>query len=219
MDSSRITIGVAGFGNIGGLHVESVSDPQFEGRIAHVRVAESDPRKQEAYTVPSSRIDFVSDFRQLTHCDIIIVALPTAMHLESIRYLCRKTDLLLIEKPLGRTHEESLEIVQLLYQSGQRAMCGLSGLYHPEFQAMYGQLDRVGRLTRVSEKLHEAGAHLGHYLRNPQGVLTENGIHTLHRMIRIARQCTPDEKLQITHCELARREFMDAAGEDTATGQ
>jgi predicted dehydrogenase len=141
------------------------------------------------------------------------------MHLEAIRFFCGKTDLLLVEKPLGLTHRESLEIVRVLSESGQRAMCGLIGLYHPEFQAMYQQLDRVGPLIRVSERLHEAGAHLRQYVSKSVGVLTENGVHTLHRFFRIARQKIPDGRLRIAHCDLATREFVDAAGEDLATGQ
>lgn len=219
MSDSRFIVGIAGLGNIGKVHLECLTDPYFHDHVAQICIADPDACKQEELASGLSRCDFVADYRNLSRCDIIIIALPTTLHLDAIRHFSGKAGLLLIEKPLGLTHGESAEITELLIRAQQRAMCGLTGLYHPEFKAMYQQLGYVGDLRHVSETLHEADPQLGHYLRKPKGVLTENGIHTMHRFLRIAGQLYPDKNLDLVRCEMATHEFIGFAGEDAATGR
>lgn len=219
MSDARINIGVAGMGNIGKAHLECLADAYFRDRVAQIRIADPDVCKQKEFAGRSARIDFVADFRDLTDCDIIIIALPTTLHLNAIRHFSGKAGLLLIEKPLGLSHGEATEIVEILTRAKQRAMCGLTGLYHPEFQSMYQQLGNVGDPLHVSETLHEADPQFGQYLARPKGVLTENGVHTLHRFLRIAGELFPGKNLAVERCEMATREFIDCPGEDVATGR
>ena len=96
-------------------------------------------------------------------------------------------------------------------------MCGLTGLYHPEFFAMYEQLDSIGDLVVVKERLHEANPDLARILGEKRGVLTVNGIHTLHRFYKIASLIDKNKPLRVADVSLTHKYFM-MEGEDGAEG-
>lgn len=83
---------------------------------------------------------------------------------------------------------------------------------------MYTLLVQIGAVTHVREILHEASPELQIYLQNERGVLTINGIHTLHRFWKIARLLLPTETLRIESVSLEKGAFPGAVGEDRATG-
>jgi predicted dehydrogenase len=96
-------------------------------------------------------------------------------------------------------------------------MCGLTGLYHPEFSAMYKQIGKIGEIVKVEERLHEAHPNLIRVLDQARGVLTINGIHTMHRFFKISDMKGLGElKPQRV---LLDKKYFKLIGEDYAEGE
>lgn len=197
-------IGLAGRGNVGRIYYEILKKFELEFFVA-------DP--------VSNKENFLRDYTELKNCDTIIIALPTEMHRDAIKFFSKDKKKLLVEKPFCLTYEESKKAFEDIKKSELRVMCGLTGLYHPEFRAMYEHLADIGKIKRVKEKLHEANPRLDKYLQNVRGVLTINGIHTLHRFYKMAQMINPDDKLQIEETIILNNSFKNVRGEDYAKGK
>lgn len=214
-NTPSLKVGIAGFGSIGRLHARIFDNL---GEVATIDIADlqKDPESKDFQSL-SKRGAFFGDYRELEDCAIVVIALPTELHEEAVSYFSSKKTAMLIEKPLGLTSDESARIVDRVKQEQVPAMCGLTGLYHPEFRAMYKQLDSIGDLLDVSERLHEANPGLSHLLNGERGVLTLNGIHTLHRFYKIASVKNRDKTLKADNTVLDHRYFRKRA-EDDAQG-
>jgi predicted dehydrogenase len=205
-------VGIAGLGNIGFLHAQ-VFDTLED--VQSIQVADPNRSRDHFFQSLSKKDTFFNDFKDLESCDCVIIALPTKLHSEAVSYFSSWKIPMLIEKPLGLTYEESKEIVKQVRDVP--SMCGLTGLYHPEFRAMYEQLPTIGNLISVDESLHEANPDLARVLAENQGVLTISGIHTLHRFHKIASLIDNSKALEIESILLDHRSFM-LPGEDIAKG-
>jgi len=213
---TSLRVGVAGFGSIGVLHAQVFNEhPEID------EIVVADPAKNSDdpdFKALSKSTLMLADFKDLANCDIVVIALPIEMHLTAVDYFASKKVAMLIEKPLGLTYSESKKIFDIISKKNVKAMCGLTGLYHPDFHAMYKQLDSIGELVKVDERLHEANPNLGTLLGEDRGALTINGIHTLHRFYKIAKMKNESKQLRVGHVELAHKYFRDCSGEDAADG-
>ena len=207
-------VGIAGFGSIGSLHAR-IFDSLAE--VAEVQVADSGRSRDDQYQSLAKKTAFHSDYEDLKGCDCVVIALPTELHEAAVSCFAGAGIPMLIEKPLGFTCDESQRIVDMIRRENVPAMCGLTGLYHPEFRAMYGQLSSLGELVSVHERLHEANPDLARLLGGRRGVVALNGIHTLHRFHRIALLKDPNKALQVADVALSHDNFMTRA-EDHAAG-
>ena len=202
MGLSICKVGIAGYGDMGKMYYKILKNLRLDIGVA-------DPFSEEE--------NFLKDYKELKNYDIIIIALPTEMHKEAIKFFSDKQRALLVEKPLCLTYKESKETFEEIENSQLRVMCGLTGLYHPEFKKMYEQIKNIGKIKRIKEKLHEASPNLKKYLNTKKGVLTINGIHTIHRFYKIAKILNPAERLSIEKVIISNKHFK-SEGEDSATG-
>jgi predicted dehydrogenase len=213
------SIGIAGFGNIGKVYAEIFAEKHMAPEIKIADPLIDADNQLIKFLLENSRLNLCRDYRQITDCDTVIIALPNDMHLEAVKFFAHEVKYMLIEKPLGENYLEAKKIADIVHKKNVHAMCGLTGLYHPEFKAMYEQLENIGDLLEVSENLHEANPGLGRHLSKEHGVLAENGIHTLHRFFKIASLTNPKYKLRAEKVELSNDYFKGCPGEDTAKGE
>ena len=69
-------------------------------------------------------------------------------------------------------------------------MVGLTGHYHPEFQAANKNLPRIGKIIKMDERIHMGVQDfpVNTYLpRGGRGVVLENGIHTFARFVHFSQ--------------------------------
>ena len=210
-----LRVGIAGFGSIGAVHAQ-IFDSRPE--TASIRVADPDGTGESRSTGLAKKDAWFDHYEALHGCDCVVIALPTEQHAAAVTHFASTGTPMLIEKPLGGTLTEAQAVAAALEQRDVPAMVGLTGLYHPEFHAMYGQLGAIGELISVTERLREAGPGLGHYLDDERGVLLLNGIHTLHRFHRIAALKRAGEGLAVDEVVLSHGEF-EMRGEDRASGR
>ena len=207
-------VGIAGFGSIGVLHAQIFDTLQ---EVQTIQVADPNKSQEGRFQFLSKKGAFFDDYRKLEACNCVVIALPTELHAEAVSYFSSRKIPMLIEKPIGLTYEESKRIIETVKREQVPAMCGLTGLYHPEFRAMYEQLRTIGDLVSIHEKLHEANSNLARVLGEERGVLTMNGIHTLHRFYKIASLKDDTKTLEVGNITLDHRYFM-MPGEDYAEG-
>ena len=200
-------IGIVGGGKIGKVYFDILKSKG----VSQILVADPAPSFNSPYPK-------YSDYRRLPECDGIIIALPTEMHGEAIRAFLKRKTCLLVEKGIGATLKESKEIHEEIKESKLNVMCGLTGLYHPEFQAMYKNILRIGNLVEVEEQLHEASRYLINYLTSERGVLTSNGFHTIHRFLKIASLFNLQGDFAMEKVKLSKKYFPEARGEDSGEG-
>lgn len=93
--------------------------------------------------------------------DAVIIANPTALHLEVAIPAARAGCSLLIEKPIAHSLEGVEDLQNALHQGGGRALVGFQFRFHPTLEQVKRLLD-AGEIGRVLY----ARAHWGEYLPN-----------------------------------------------------
>ena len=206
---NKLKVGIAGYNLIGQLHAEKFRN---HPKVGSIIVADPEQRPND------HSVKWVKDYHDLAGCDAVVIALPTNLHLLAVEYFAPKGIAMLIEKPLATDYKEALQIQQVLSQCEVPAMCGLLGLYHPEFRARYDNLQSIGEILSVAENLHEANPGLERFHDETRGVLNINGIHTIHRFYKIASLIAIEEILIPDQIFLSRNHFASYTAEDTAQG-
>ena len=210
-----LRVGIAGFGSIGTVHAR-IFDSLPE--TAAIQVADPNRTNESRFAALAKGDAFREHYEAMDGCDCVVIALPTEHHAAAVSHFASAGTPMLIEKPLGLSLAEAQGIAATIEREGVPAMVGLTGLYHPEFHAMYQRLGAIGELVSVTERLHQAGPGLGHYLDDERGVLLLNGIHTLHRLHRIAAVKKAEECLAVDDVVLSHEAF-GMRGEDLAKGR
>lgn len=214
MEIDKLNVGIAGFGCIGTVHAQ-IFDTM--AAVDVIQVADPNRLYQERFAALTKKKSFHDHYSALNGCDCVVIALPTGLHESAVSHFAEAKVPMLIEKPLGLTYGEAERMMAVLKRERVPAMCGLTGLYHPEFVAMYRQLPAIGDLVSVTERLHQAHPLLRRTLSEAQGVLAVNGIHTLHRFHKIASQQASDPVFSVDEVTLGHDAFSEH-GEDHAKG-
>lgn len=113
-----VRYGLVGYGRFGGQHadaIQSVSDAQLVCIAAHsdsscARAAEERPN-----------VDVVSDYRELLRrddIDVVHVVVPTHLHFEIGTAVLEAGKNLMLEKPMTRSLQESLKLIEIANRTG-----------------------------------------------------------------------------------------------------
>src|SRR3989344_4289717 len=178
----KIRIGILGQGFIGSVYREVL----FQlNNFQVVCVAEP----VEASLKCLSGVKVVSDYRKLLDdardLDAVVNALPTTLHLQSVRDTADCGLPMLLEKPMGIHSEEAGRIKTA--RSGIKLMVGMTGRYHPEFVRAHEMIGKIGEILQLNERIHFGGIPFpSQYLDTQQcgyGVGLTNGVHTIDRFL------------------------------------
>ncbi|HEY3344594.1 MAG TPA: Gfo/Idh/MocA family oxidoreductase [Anaerolineaceae bacterium] len=146
---------IAGFGSIGRRHLRNLR-ALGEQDILLYRTHQSTLPEDEIAGVP---VETDLERALAHHPDAVIVANPTAAHLEVAIPAARAGCALLIEKPLTDALERLGELETALAASGRQALVGFQFRFHPGLQQA-SQLLQAGAIGRPIG----ARAHWGEYL-------------------------------------------------------
>ena len=146
---------IAGFGSIGRRHFRNLQ-MLGENDLVFYRSHRS--------TLPTDELrDFPveTDLRAaLAHRpDAVIIANPTALHLDVAIPAAEQGCHLLIEKPISHSMERVDELLQAVKRSGSRVLVGFQFRFHPTLRRVHRWLEEgaIGRVVHVR-------AHWGEYL-------------------------------------------------------
>jgi predicted dehydrogenase len=149
---------IAGFGSIGRRHLRNLRALGAQGAhdILLYRTHRSTLPDDETQGLPVE-----TDLAQaLAHRpDAVIVANPTAAHMEVAIPAAEAGCALLIEKPVAHSLDRSEELARAVEKNGGRALVGFQFRFHPGLQAAKRLLDEGAIGRPVS-----ARAHWGEYL-------------------------------------------------------
>jgi predicted dehydrogenase len=146
---------IAGFGSIGRRHLRNLR-ALGEQDILLYRTHHSTLPEDEIAGLP---VETDLERALAHHPDAVIVANPTAAHLDVAIPAARAGCALLIEKPLADTLERVGELETALEASGQQALVGFQFRFHPGLQKAK-ELLQTGEIGRPIG----ARAHWGEYL-------------------------------------------------------
>lgn len=148
----QVRVAVVGAGSMGMNHLRVLKD--FDEELVQlVGVAES---HEPALKLAMSRFHVAgyTDYRQMveqTHPNLVAVVVPTNLHSEVTSYVLDRGINVLIEKPITRTIEEALALLQLARRHGAKIAVGHVERFNPAVvelkrQLLYGALGQMFQL-------------------------------------------------------------------------
>jgi UDP-N-acetylglucosamine 3-dehydrogenase len=137
----QVRVAVVGAGSMGMNHLRVLKDFDEE-RVQLVGVAES---HEPALKIATSRFHVAgyTDYRQMieqTHPDLVAVVVPTHLHSEVTSYVLDRGINVLIEKPITRTIDEALALLQLAKIRGVKIAVGHVERFNPAVVELKRQL-------------------------------------------------------------------------------
>ncbi len=191
IDQKPVGVALIGAGMIARTHVAALSEARAD--IALKTIVSRHPEKalylKEFYEGPAP--EFSSDLTAVANdpdIPVAIVATPPSVRKEIIEELARAGTHILLEKPLGRTPEEALEVVEIcereqvclgvLFQHRMRAP-SMAAARHVASGALgkLGLVEIAVPLWRDQSYYDELGR--GTYARDGGGVMITNAIHSI----------------------------------------
>jgi predicted dehydrogenase len=147
---------IAGLGSVGRRHLRNLQ-ALGEGDIVAVRSGRSTLPEEEVAAIPAER-DLGTALRRFRP-DAVIVATPTALHLETAIPAARAGCHLFIEKPIAHRTDGIDQLRAACQGSGSRVVVGFQYRFNPGLREVRRLLeaDEIGRPVY-------AGAHWGEYL-------------------------------------------------------
>lgn len=182
--NDRIRIGILGYGFIGAVHREVLSQSD-DYHVLYVSDISTDSVKG------LSGVRVVGDYHRLldhaSDLDAVINALPTTLHAQAASDTADCGLPMLLEKPMGINSEEAEEIKRKSETSRVKLMIGMTGRYHPEFVRGHEALGQIGDLIYLDERIHIGMTPFPvQYLDARQcgrGIGLTNGVHTIDRFM------------------------------------
>jgi predicted dehydrogenase len=124
--------------------------------------------------------------------DAVVLATPHSMHAEQIVAAARARKPVFTEKPLGLTHQASVQAVAACAEAGVTVAVGYNWRFQPALQAIRRMLDdgSLGRLLHIEGNFCGPSAYRfgrGHWRQDrdevPAGGMTGRGVHVVDAML------------------------------------
>jgi predicted dehydrogenase len=190
-----MNIAIIGSGMVADTHAEAIN--HLEG-CRLFGVAGRDPEKAEAFAKKYGSRGFESVEALLAEpeLDIVTIATPSGNHLEQCRQGAEAGKHILVEKPVEITPERVDQVIQICRDAGVLLAPILNRRFNPAVEALKKAVDagRFENLVLCSANIHwfrdqeyyDSGAWRGTWELDGGGVLMNQGIHTVDRLIHIA---------------------------------
>ena len=136
-----------------------------------------------------------------TNLDAVIIALPTALHVNAAENALKRDLPVLLEKPMGINSEEAEYIQQIAFENNTKLMVGMLGRYHPEFVEAYNAATngKIGDILSFNEIIHEGYKNFPMQRLDKEqfgrGPGLTNGIHTVDRFNWFSRSTKKSVKI------------------------
>jgi UDP-N-acetylglucosamine 3-dehydrogenase len=206
----QLKVAVIGAGSMGMNHLRVLKDLDGE-RIQLMGVAESRESTLQ-YAMRRFHIAGYSDYHQLleeTHPDLVAVVVPTHLHFEVAFHLLERGINVLIEKPITRTIDEALTLIELARLRGAKLAVGHIERFNPAIIRLKRRLV-AGELGQI---FHLHARRLGPFpprIRDV-GVTLDLATHDIDIMRYLA-----DAEVEQVHAETQRR--LHSTHEDLLLG-
>ena len=183
---SPIKLGLIGFGNIGRVHFEALTQfPQTNFKVAAVADLQS---SDNARSLIGADTEFYADYKQLlSKPEILAVSIntPPSTHYQLVMDALNAGKHVLVEKPPALTVEECQRMIYLANEKGKVLFMAFHARYNPSVEAAKQELTGKN-VTGVDVKYAEYALNYHHpdgWIFNPEiaggGVLIDSGINAL----------------------------------------
>jgi UDP-N-acetylglucosamine 3-dehydrogenase len=182
---SALRAGVIGVGEVGTEHARCYARARG---VELAGVFDANTARAQQVAVELGARAFPSLTEMLSAVDVVSVAVPQHLHLDSARAAVEHGCHVLMEKPLARTLPEAREIVETCRRGGVKLMLGFTHRFHTELRTARqkiaeGQLGTIG----VALDYMSFGAHplqpwnWSHELAGG-GAMIRDGVHGIDRL-------------------------------------
>jgi predicted dehydrogenase len=116
--------------------------------------------------------------------DLVVIGLPNHLHLEAVRMAAAAGKAIVCTKPLGRTAEESAEMVRLTREAGVLNGYAETEVFSPNVMRARAMIESgaIGRVLTVRAREAHSGPHAPHFWDAELaggGALLDMGCHTI----------------------------------------
>jgi myo-inositol 2-dehydrogenase / D-chiro-inositol 1-dehydrogenase len=214
-----VRIGLVGLGRIGAFHADTLAGLD---RVGELVVTDADPNAAEAVaarlgdtvgvtTVPTAAEVLASGV------DGVVIASPTASHLELLDAALRVGVPAFCEKPVAADPVAAEHLVPLVQASGVPVQIGFQRRFDPAFRRAKADLDAgvLGRLTTVRSTTLDPAPPSPAYIAGSGGIFRDCSIHDLDTV----RWVTGREVVEVyaTGTNAGEAFFRDVGDVDTAS--
>merc|ERR1712226_210339 len=134
-------------------------------------------------------------------CDVVLIAVPTALHEDLIMKCVEAGKHVLCEKPLVLNLVAAEKCYKAANEAGLLLLCGMTRRFDPPTIQIKNQIDSgdVGRIFNISMTSRDNPYPRIEYLMNKPGIYSETGIHNVDMAIWLLGE-KPSEVYAAGHC-------------------
>jgi len=210
LNTGPLGVALIGAGMIGKTHVAALSDAQDRVRLEVILTRNPDTATHlaEYYTGPKPQ--FTADLATITDnpdVHIVIVATPPSVRIDLIEALAKAGKHILLEKPVARTSDEALKVVEICEAAGVTLGLVFQHRMRPASKSAaqliadgdlgtLGHVEIAAPLWRDQSYYDELGR--GTYARDGGGVLLTQAIHTIDLALSLTGPVTRVQAMTAT---------------------
>ncbi len=184
MEKVKIKVGIIGSGFIAEHHAHSYSLlPNVE--ILGVASLKTEEAKilMKKYGIPGEPLENYEDLLKLD-CDVISACIPNFLHEKICLDVLNSGKHVLVEKPLARTVEEGLNMIDAEKSSGKQIFYCENNMYAPSFSKVKQVIEEgaIGTIYMGRGKEQHSGPHSEWFYKHDMaggGALLDLGIHDI----------------------------------------
>ncbi len=194
---SKLTVGVAGAGRIGKVHVGTLVRNLPEVHVAAI----TDPRGEEArkvaeqHSIPAIKRDF-DELVQDPEIDAVLICSPTDTHADYIIAAARAGKNIFCEKPVALSLDVIRQALEAVNQCGVRMMIGFNRRFDANFQKVRSLVENgdLGDLHILKITSRDPAPPPPEYISASGGMFLDMTIHDFD----MARFVTGSEVVQVS---------------------
>jgi myo-inositol 2-dehydrogenase/D-chiro-inositol 1-dehydrogenase len=170
-------IGIVGYGRIGQIHYQNVSN-----LLGTHRVSICDPKVSQFKKYLPSEVKLYSDYQSLIsdfEPDAVYICSPTPSHSEMISHCCKIGINIFCEKPVDLDIDEMFRLRDIINDAGILFHVGFNRRYDPDFIQLKEKilLGDIGKLHQLQIVSRDPGLPSMDYIQSSGGIFLDMSIH------------------------------------------
>jgi myo-inositol 2-dehydrogenase/D-chiro-inositol 1-dehydrogenase len=174
----NLSIGIAGVGRIGKIHLENIVQ-----RFPHVHIdLVVDPGEEAEGYVHGKNLNYSKDYNDIVtsnKIEAVILCTPTDTHADYVAMAARAGKHIFCEKPLDLSLERVKEVLEIVQKSDVKLMLGFNRRFDPNFLKVKSLVNsgRIGEPQLLKITSRDPGPPPVSYIKVSGGLFMDMAIH------------------------------------------